>query len=159
VAQEEGRTRGESKILYDARVAPPNTALTDEPEPGEVSLTEGLEHVYGDCWWANLAAIKERIWDLQSLESDSRRKYLNQPVADERAWVSPQEWAKLADPTRVVADGEDVVLFFDGSKSRDATALVGCCMSDGHVFTEYVYEPDPKHTTEDVVPVAPSTRR
>jgi hypothetical protein len=67
--------------------------------------------------------------------------------------VTPQEWAKLTDPTRVVADGEDVVLFFDGSKSRDATALVGCCMSDGHVFTEYVYEPDPKHTTEDVVPV------
>lgn len=153
VAQEEGRTRGESKILYDARVAPPHTALTDEPEPGEISLSEGLAHVYGDCWWANLDAIKERIWDLQSLESDSRRKYLNQPVADERAWVTPQEWAKLADPTRVVADGEDVVLFFDGSKSRDATALVGCCMSDGHVFTEYVYEPNPKHTTEDVVPV------
>jgi hypothetical protein len=153
VAQEEGRTRGESKILYDARVAPPNTVLHDEPGPDEVGLTAGLEHVYGDCWWANLDAIRERIWDLQSLESDSRRKYLNQPVADERAWVTPQEWAKLTDPTRVVADGEDVVLFFDGSKSRDATALVGCCMSDGHVFTEYVYEPDPKHTTEDVVPV------
>lgn len=153
VAQEEGRTRGESKILYDARVAPANTALIDDPEPGEISLADGLKHVYGDCWWANLDAIKERIWDLQSLESDSRRKYLNQPVADERAWVTPQEWAKLADPTRVVADGEDVVLFFDGSKSRDATALIGCCLSDGHVFTEYVYEPDPKHTAEDVVPV------
>jgi hypothetical protein len=159
VAQEEGRTRGESKILYDARVAPPNTVLTDETGPDEVSLTAGLAHVYGDCWWANLDAIKERIWDLQSLESDSRRKYLNQPVADERAWVTPQEWARLSSivgglNTRPVEDGEDVVLFFDGSKSRDATALVGCCMSDGHVFTEYVYEPDPKHTTEDVVPVS-----
>lgn len=153
VAQEEGRTRGDSLILYDARVAPPNTALTDDPGPGEISLTEGLKFVYDDCWWTNLPSIRERIWDLQSLESVSRRKYLNQPVADERAWVTPQEWAKLADSTRVVADGEDVVLFFDGSKSRDATALVGCCMSDGHVFTEYVYEPNPKHTTEDVVPV------
>lgn len=156
VAQEEGRTRGESKILYDARVAPPKTVLTDDPDPekGEVGITEALQFVYGDCWWANLSAIKERIWDLQSLESDSRRKYLNQPVADEDAWVTPQEWAALTDPKRVVADDEEIVLFFDGSKSRDATALIGCCMSDGHVFRLGVWEPDPKHTTESVVPVA-----
>lgn len=169
VAQEEGRTRGDSKILYDARVAPPNTVLhddpvdcsdgkdcahkADEPHRVEVGLTEALKLVYGDCWWANIGAIKERVWDLQSTEADSRRKYLNQPVADERAWVTPQEWAALADPTRVVTDDEEVVLFFDGSKSRDATALVGCCMSDGYVFAVDVWEPDPKHTTEDVVPV------
>jgi hypothetical protein len=155
VAQEEGKTRGESRILYDARVAPPKTVLHDDPDTskGEVGLTTALRFVYDDCWWANLTAIRERIWDIQSLESDSRRKYLNQPVADEAAWVTPQEWAALADPTRVVADGEDVVLFFDGSKSRDATALMGCCMSDGHVFTVYVYEPNPKHSTEDSVPV------
>lgn len=170
VAQEEGRSRGDSRILYDARVAPPHTVLHDDPrnceldgfcshkagDPclAEVGLTEALKFVYGDCWWANLGAIKERIWDLQSTEAASRRKYLNQPVADERAWVSPQEWAVLADAARVVADREDVVLFFDGSKSRDATALIGCCMSDGYVFTVGVWEPDPKHTTEDIVPVA-----
>jgi len=176
VAQEEGKTRGGSKILYDARVAPPGTALTDDPkhcerdgacshEPDKPhraethSITEGLKFVYDDCWWANLTAIKERIWDLQSLESDSRRKYLNQPVADEQAWVTPQEWSALSSVvdgvnTRPVKPGEDVVLFFDGSKSRDATALVGCCMSDGHVFTLYTYEPNPKHNTEDVVPTS-----
>lgn len=170
VAQEEGRTRGESQILYDARVAPPKTVLhddpkncerdeicdhePDEPHRDEIGLTEALEFVYEDCWWANKSSIRERIWDLQSLESDSRRKYLNQPVADEEAWVTPQEWGALTDATRVVADGEEVVLFFDGSKSRDATALMGCCMSDGHVFKVGVWEPDPKHTTESVVPVA-----
>ncbi len=154
VAQEEGRTRGDSRILYDARVAPPNTALVDVPlEKGKVPLWRALEFVYGDCWWANLGAIKERIWDLQSLESDSRRKYLNQPVADEDAWVEPQQWSALARPDRVVERGEAVVLFFDGSKSRDATALVGCCLSDGHVFTVGVWEPDPSHTSDDVVPV------
>lgn len=156
VQQEEGHTRGDSLILYDARVAPPKTVLHDDPDPdkGEVGLTEALKFVYGDCWWANLTAIRERVWDLQSLESDSRRKYLNQPVADEDAWVTPQEWAALAKPDRTVADGEEIVMFFDGSKSRDATALIGCCMSDGHVFKIGVWEPDPKHTTDDVVPVA-----
>jgi hypothetical protein len=52
-----------------------------------------------------------------------------------------------------VADREEVVLFFDGSKSRDATALVGCCVSDGHVFTVGVWEPDPGHDTESTVDV------
>jgi len=154
VAQEEGKTRSVSRILYDARTAPPRTVLHDDPAEGEVGLTEALEFVYDDCWWANLSAIRERIWDQQSLEADSRRKYLNQPVADEDAWVTPQEWAALTDAARVVADGEEVVLFFDGSKSRDATALMGCCMTDGHVFKVGVWEPNPTHTTDDVVPVA-----
>ncbi|HEY5201352.1 MAG TPA: hypothetical protein VIJ31_10635 [Acidothermaceae bacterium] len=153
VAQEEGRTRGESKILYDARVAPPKTVLHDDPAEGEVGLSDALEFVYDDCWWANRSAIKERIWDLQSLESDSRRKYLNQPVADEKAWVTPQEWAALADATRVMADGDEIAMFFDGSKSRDATALIGCRISDGHVFSLGVWEPDPAHTTASSVPV------
>jgi len=164
VAQEEGKTRGESKILYDARVAPPKTVLHDNPDldKGEVALMDALKFVYDDCWWANLSAIKERIWDLQSLEADSRRKYLNQPVADEAAWVTPQEWSALSsvkelttgskENLRPMIPGEDVVLFFDGSKSRDATAIVGCCMSDGHVFHVYSYEPNPTHNTEDTVP-------
>lgn len=147
VAQEEGRTRGESKILYDARVAPPATDLADAE-----SLMAALRFVYDDCWWANLDAIRERVWDPQSTAADSRRKFLNQPTADERAWITPQEWSAIAEPRELV-DGEQIVLFFDGSKSRDATALVGCCMSDGYVFTAYVYEPDTAHDTEDVVPV------
>jgi hypothetical protein len=63
------------------------------------------------------------------------------------------QWAALADATKVVADGEQIALFFDGSKSRDATALIGCRIDDGHVFTLGVWEPDPKHTDTDTVPV------
>jgi hypothetical protein len=51
-----------------------------------------------------------------------------------------------------LADSDDVVLFFDGSKSSDATALIGCRVSDGHVFTIGVWEPDP-YDDESVVPV------
>lgn len=149
VAQQEGRTRGESRILYDARVAPADTDLADEE-----SLMRALEFVYDDCFWVDLKTIKERIWDPRTKPSVARGFYLNQPTASEDAWTTPMAWAALEDKSRVVEDGEDVVLFFDGSKSRDATALIGCCMSDGHVFTVGVWEPDPKHTTEDVVPTA-----
>lgn len=146
VEQEEGRSRGESHILYDARVAPPDTDLTDD-----ASLTAALSYVYDDCWWVNLAAIKERIWDVQAQAADSRRKFLNQPTADEKAWLAPHEWSRIADPTFSVARDEPVVLFFDGSKSRDATALVACTMADGYVLTLGVWEPDPAHTSEDTV--------
>lgn len=143
--QEEGRLRGETKILYDARVAPPGTDLSDLP-----SLRAGLEWVYVDCPWQDLVPLIERIWSPKSKPDESKRKYLNWPSVSEDAWTTPEEWAALTDVSRVVADGEAVVLFFDGSKSRDATALIGCCMSDGHVFTIDVWEPRKDH----VVPVA-----
>lgn len=148
VAQEEGRTRGDSRILYDARIAPADTDLAD-PD----SLRRALEFVYGDCWWADRRAIVNRIWDPRSRPDDSRRKYLNRPTVAEDAWVKPDEWSVLADPSKVVADGDEVALFFDGSRSRDATALIGCRIEDGHVFTVDVWEPDTRHDTASVVPV------
>lgn len=149
IAQEEGKTRGESKILYDARVAPPDTDMSD-PE----SLQAALEFVYEDCFWQKLRPIMERIWDPRAKPDDSKRKYLNWPTAAQDAWITPQAWSAIADPAVLVADGDEIVAFFDGSKSRDATALVGCRMSDGYVFTIGVWEPDTAHDTESVVPVA-----
>lgn len=44
-------------------------------------------------------------------------------------------------------------MFFDGSRSRDATALIGCRIEDGHVFVLGAWEPDPSHDTVDVIDV------
>lgn len=140
--QEEGNTRGTQKVLYDAIVAPPNTVLHDDVEDGEVSLTTALEFVYQDCPWVDIVPIQQKIWAPNYPVSRSRRFFLNQPNAAEDSWVTLQEWSVLAEPGRELVDGEDVVLFFDGSKSNDHTALVGCCMSDGHVFTVGVWAPE-----------------
>lgn len=148
VAQEEGRTRGEGRILYDARIAPPETDLADE-----ASLRKALEFVYGDCWWQQIDPVIKRIWDPRSSPDDSMRKYLNWPTAAADAWVTRQEWAALADPTQIVADGDDIVAFFDGSRANDATALIGCHVETGHVFTIGVWEPDPEKP-DSQVPVA-----
>nr|DAV29523.1 MAG TPA: Large Terminase [Caudoviricetes sp.] len=143
VAQEEGRLRdGAGRTLYDARVAPSFTSLSDEPGEGEVSLTEGLKFVYEGSPWTDIEAIKSEVWSPSNPVSVSRRFYLNQPTVSESAWVEPGVWAALADPGRKLRKGEEVVLFFDGSKSGDNTALVGCCMSDGFVFTVDVWEPE-----------------
>jgi hypothetical protein len=162
VAQEEGRLKADAgRILYDARIAPPDTDMADYD-----SLTAALRHVYGDCDWKrgddgeiDVRPLVERIWSPKSAPSESKRKYLNWPASHDDALLTADEWSALADHGRVVDPAEQVVLFFDGSKSRDATAIIGCCVSDGHVFVptwaggSTVWEPDPSHDTDDVVPV------
>lgn len=155
LSQEEGNLQGRSKILYDARIAPADTDLGDLD-----SLTAALRWVYGDCEWRrgrdgeiDVTAIIERIWSPLSSPSESRRKYLNQPTVHEESWTTPALWAQLAKRSRKVTPTEEVVLFFDGSRTRDATAIIGCCVSDGHVFTVGIWEPDPTHDAIDVVPI------
>lgn len=130
-------------ILYDAVMAPFDTDINDED-----SLRKGLEYVYADCPWSleHLDAIISDIYTSSTPLAESKRKYLNHNVAAEDAWADPKNWALMADRSRKVADGEDIVMFFDGSLSRDATALVGACVSDGHVFTIGVWEPGNKHS-------------
>lgn len=148
VLQEEGALQGDQRILYDARIAPPDTDMGDPR-----SLRAALEHVYQFCPWVDIDNVIGRIWRQSAKADDSQRKYLNRPTVSKYAWVLPEQWALMADPEIVVPPGERVVLFFDGSKSNDATALVGCRVSDGHVFTVGVWEPDP-NDDESTVNVA-----
>jgi hypothetical protein len=156
LAQEEGRTRGETKILYDAVLAPADTDLTDRD-----SLTAALEQVYADCDWVDVAGILERIWSPRAKPDDSKRKYLNWPTAAQDSWVAPEQWTKNSDADRCevapspkepgqVAAGTDIVMFGDGSKGRDASALMACEVDSGHVFTLGVWEPDPNDPLDTV---------
>lgn len=150
--QVEGRLKGDDGILFDHREAPPETDPFDRG-----SLMAGLAVAYGDSadvngGHVNLERILQEYWDPATDPSDARRYFLNQIVAPSDAWVAPHEWAACADPTVRVSDGDEIVLFFDGSKSLDATALVGCHMDTGHVFEIGVWEPDP-YSPDDQVPV------
>lgn len=157
--QEDGLTRGKTKILYDARIAPPNTVLTDEPEEGQVGLTQALEYVYEDCPWVNLESIKEQIWSPEYPESRSIRFFLNRPNAAEASWITLEEWTQLRKPDRKVEPGEKIVMFFDGSKSNDHTALVGCCMEDGHIFKIGHWKPEKPLGVVNVAAVDAGVRR
>lgn len=142
--QQEGRTRL-GGILYDAREAPADTDPKDE-----ASLRAGLAVAYADADWIDLDRVVAEYYDPSTGPDVARRFFLNQIVAAEDAWVAPHDWAVLADATKVVADTDPIVMFFDGSRSRDATALIGCRVSDGHVFTLGVWEPKNR---DDEVPV------
>ena len=143
VLQESGRSKNDSKILYDARQAPHGTELGDAE-----SLRSALEWVYADCPWSDVDAIITRIWSPSARVDDSKRKYLTWPVASSDAWCDPQDWAQMARPDIEVSPGDDVVMFFDGSLSNDHTALIGCRVDDGHVFTIGVWQPQSVHADD-----------
>ncbi|MFP7366296.1 terminase [Corynebacterium callunae] len=147
--QEVGRSKG-GKTLYDARMAPPDTDLSDEK-----SLRNALEFVYADCPWAleQISSMIKRIWNTQTSADDSKRKYLNWPTVDTRSWADPKNWAQMARPDIEVEPGERIAMFFDGSLSNDTTALVGCRISDGHIFKIGFWEP-PEEGIIDVESVA-----
>jgi len=55
-------------------------------------------------------------------------------------FVDPVKWDLATDDTARLSPGEPIALGFDGSKFRDATALVASRLSDGYLFTLRVWE-------------------
>ena len=148
-AQREGRSRDEG-LYYDHREAPPDTDMTDRE-----SLVRGLRIAYGDSsahpdgcvlhdppcppGHVDIDHLVGTIWDPTSDPQVSRADFLNQITHATDSWLSQPEVAARAAPGEQVRFGEQITLGFDGSRSRargvaDATALVGCRVSDGHLF-------------------------
>jgi hypothetical protein len=165
-AQREGRSRSKG-LLYDHREAPPET------DPQELdSLRAGLQVSYGDSandngGWVNLDRIIAEYWDADTDPQDARRYFLNQLTHASDSWVSQIEWSRIkatylaegeqfnpAEPLKVrpLRPGDAITIGFDGSMGRvqgkaDATALIGCRINDGHLFTLGVWEGDMRDRT------------
>lgn len=82
----------------------------------------------------DLAAIEAEAVDLIERDAPQAARFFGNMLARSAgAAVDPERLATLTDVTRVVADKERIGLGFDGSISRDATALIGCTV-DRHLF-------------------------
>ncbi len=162
----QGRVREEG-LLYDHREAPPDTSLTDRDSPDEDSdeeytgLIDGLRYAYGDSsghpdgcvihdppcapGHVDLDALVSRIWDPATDIQIARSDFLNQITHASDSWVRQPDWAARLDVDKAIGSSDPIVLGFDGSRGRnrgkaDATALVGCRVSDGHMFEIRVWE-------------------
>ncbi|MEU8136590.1 terminase [Streptodolium elevatio] len=134
----EGRAKDDG-LLYDHREWPAETDMSDRD-----SLIAGLAVAYGDSaapagGWVDLERIAAEVWDPATDPQDARRYYGNQITHASDQWISQPEWSGCANAAKIVADGDVITLGFDGSRKRnrgvtDATALVGCRVSDGHLF-------------------------
>jgi hypothetical protein len=132
----------------------------DDAEPIIVAyLMRCIAAVKGDSWWLDEERIAYEILDPKNATSQSRRFYFNQAIASEDVWVKPKFVNAMIDPLvgvlrkegsdqirvgwEIVRPDEPIVMFFDGSKTDDATVLIGCRLSDGYCFTIGIWQAPP----------------
>lgn len=121
-------------------------------------LTWMLDKLRGDAHWLDPEETAKDILKPDADVSESRRYYTNAIVSGEGAYLNDsdlkatihaeikkfREGVESGDVLRLgwmlVAPEDEVVLFFDGSKSGDSTALVGCRVRDGYTFLVGLWE-------------------
>lgn len=136
--------RGLRDILYDSIEAPADLDMLDEAQ-----RRAGLLAAYADAPWADIDRLEAEMLDAETSVADSIRFYWNGLGDREDAWISPRKFDALARPDIIVYDGEQVALFLDCSKASDATGLVGCRISDGHVFVLGIWQKPHGHRGKD----------
>ena len=142
---------GIPEIMYDTLEAPENARVI----PREIIPV--LLAVRGDSVWVNVEDIKAKMLDSRNSVITSRRFYFNQIGADEESWVDPKDvdatidpqvkaWRRdpdidLSAPDAALEVGwvpvkrdDPIVMFFDGGKTDDHTAISGYRLSDGYLF-------------------------
>lgn len=130
--------------------------------PSEEAVREHLSRIIsvlcGDAWWLDVDETVEEILDPQSTPSQMRRFYLNSTLSGDDAYLLEADIRAIVHEDLVERRGkresgdvlrlgwalvmpdDPVVLFFDGSKSDDSTAIVGCRISDGYTFLAGIWE-------------------
>ena len=126
-------------VYVDARLSRKRVDLNNDDE-----LRDEIIYLYGDSVKANGGHVSEQrimrdVRNKANGEAEVRRFFLSEILAGERAVVEPERWALLSRPQdhadyRPLQPGEAITLGFDGSRSRDATVLTACRISDGRLF-------------------------
>ena len=128
---------GARGVLYVNSQAPPVKDPKDRAE-----LLPALTVVYADAPWVDVDRVVDDSMDDDLTPAQVRRFFLNQRVASESRLVD----SALLDQRVVVdelVDGDPVAVGFDGSLSRDATAVVLVHMVTGRAFLAGVWERPP----------------
>ncbi|ATU21069.1 terminase [Bifidobacterium choerinum] len=114
-------------LLYDSLEAAPDTTMDMDTIP------QVVEDIRGDADWLSPKRIVKEIINPKNPVSESRRKWYNQCVAPEDAFVTAQEWDANQNTDLMLEPGDTIVMFADCSLNDDATGIVACRVSDGFV--------------------------
>ena len=123
------------------------------PSHDEIKAYVGaiVDSVRGDASWLDVESILGEIFSRDNPLSQSRRFYYNQIVTADDAWLHADAIRLLTHPMaaelrkglnaddhtlgwNLVHPDDEVVIFLDGSKSQDATGIIGSRLSDGYTF-------------------------
>jgi hypothetical protein len=139
---------GSRRVYIDSVSSQRVSDLADED-----AVYRELLRQYGDSaaergGWVNIRGrIMDEIRSTVHTEADRRRFFLNEEVVGESPLADQVTWAKHA-KREALAPGEQIALGFDGSKRRDATALIASRISDGKLFVVRIW-PKPDDADKD----------
>lgn len=120
-----------------------------------------LRKLQGDAYWIDPEETAKDILDPESDLAESRRFYTNAIVSGESSFLSNSDIDETIHPDlkerraaietgdvlragwMLIKPEDEVVMFFDGSKSGDSTALLGCRVRDGYTFLIGLWEKPP----------------
>lgn len=107
-------------FLFDHRQGPREFDFDDDGQ-----LRSALLHAYGDAAsWMDLERLIAEARDPQTLESDFRRYFLNQPTERyEGKWITQERWDELVEEGVAIPAGASVAVGADGARTRDTTAV------------------------------------
>lgn len=112
-----------------------------EPEAGEsADHTDRAVLAQANPGIGDLVSIEDlETSRMRVSENEFRTKRTNVFVVAQESALPHGVWDSLADRDRVVPDGTEIVIGFDGSWSGDSTGLVGCT-DDGFLFVVDAWE-------------------
>lgn len=105
-------------------------------------LRKAVEEACGDATYIDVDAIVASYDDPTTDRNEHARNHLNQRRVSAGRWLNPDAYEPLQKRRRIPRDGTcPVVLGFDGSTSRDSTALVAATIEKTpHIMTLAVWE-------------------
>lgn len=147
-------------MFYDSLEAGDGAKIVFPPKPDGTMPGEAEVKAYigaiinscrGDSWWLDIDGLVNEVLGGENSIVDSQRFYYNRLVTADDAWVDPEAVRRAIHPLaaeyragigdtdlaagwNLVSPTDEIAIFFDGSKSQDSTALVGCRLEDGYVF-------------------------
>ena len=90
--------------------------------------------------WSDVDGIVEQWDDPTADRAFLERVWLNRPVKASARAFDVKVWSKLEDNEFSVPPTDMITLGFDGARKGDCTALVGCHIETGHLFTLGVWK-------------------
>lgn len=161
----EGKAKRD-RLLMDHRYGD----ISPEDLADEDKARAALIEAYGDAIaWNSIEDLLNGVLDSRNGVGDSLRYWFNsRDNTAEDQWIAAHEWnacgpVALDPPPPPISPTDAIALGFDGSRRRrgrgattDATALIGCRISDGCLFEVAVWEQPPNYAGSEgwEVPVA-----
>ena len=130
---------GGGDILLDDRHA---VVGEDFDVTDRAAMVAAMRAAYGDSAWVDLARLAAEADDPEMTSAAAKRFFLNRVTAGSRAWMDPAALDAAWREGPIPDAGSAVAAGFDGSRTRDATALVAVEMSSGFVWPVAVWERD-----------------